>query len=697
MRYLAADVGGTFTDLVLVDVDPATGAGRVHLDKVTSQATGSAAGIADGITRIAAAAGLRPADIDLFVHGFTVGTNAFLTRNGAKVALVVTKGFRDILVIGSQSRPDLYSLTSRKPEAVVPRSRTVEVDERVDAFGNLVTPLTESEAARAAVAVAALNPQAVAVCLAFAHLDPRHERMLEAALKKALPEVPVYLSSRVNPQIEEYPRANTTAVAAYVGPVIDRYVRAVEARLADIGFKSPLRLMRSDGGAATARAARDNPAHMLLSGPAGGVIAGAALARDLGVKNLITLDMGGTSADFSVILEGHPTMVPGREVAGQPLRLPTLDIESISAGGGSIARVDVGGALRVGPSSAGAVPGPAAYGQGGTDATVTDAAVVLGILDPKEFLGGDIPLDPDRAREAVERAVATPLGLTLEEAAAGIIAIACANMNQAIRTLSVERGHDIRGFSLLAFGGAGPFCAVFMARELGMAEVIAPRHPGVFAASGLLMTDLRHTAQAAWQRPLAKVAADEVSAGLATLQSELDPGTGSRRRGAGRPLFPLRRRHALRRPVPSADNPAADPQWRFLVECAEARRRFPRRPRQGLWPRRRDRARRVRQPARRGFRPRAQAAGGSGVGGGRRHTGSRRQAPHLLRSLQQLDRQRDLSPRRSAARPPAAGPLRRHAARFDDPRPARPTCHRRPRRRHPHSCERLIETADERR
>jgi N-methylhydantoinase A len=521
MRYLAADVGGTFTDLVLVDVDPATGAGRVHLDKVTSQATGSAAGIADGITRIAAAAGLVPADIDLFVHGFTVGTNAFLTRNGAKVALVVTKGFRDILVIGRQSRPDLYSLTSRKPEAVVPRSRTIEVDERIDAFANIVTPLTESEVARAAAAIAALDPQSVAVCLAFAHLDPTHERMIEAALRKVLPDVPVYLSSRVNPQIEEYPRANTTAVAAYVGPVIDRYVRAVESGLAEIGFKSPLRLMRSDGGTATARAARDNPAHMLLSGPAGGVIAGAALARDLGVRNLITLDMGGTSADFSVILDGAPTMVPGRDIAGQPLRLPTLDIETISAGGGSIARVDVGGALRVGPSSAGAVPGPAAYGQGGPDATVTDAAVVLGILDPKEFLGGDIPLHPDRAREAVESSVAKPLGLTLEEAASGIIAIACANMNQAIRTLSVERGHDIRGFSLLAFGGAGPFCAVFMARELGMAEVIAPRHPGVFAASGLLMTDLRHTAQTAWQRPLAKVTADDVSASLAALQSEL--------------------------------------------------------------------------------------------------------------------------------------------------------------------------------
>ncbi len=522
MRYLAADVGGTFTDLVLVDVDPATGAGRVHLDKVTSQATGSALGIAEGIRRLTAAAGLAPGDIDLFVHGFTVGTNAFLTRNGARVALIVTAGFRDILVIGSQSRPELYSLTGRKPPPVVPRARTLEVAERVDAFGAVVAPLTQDEAARVAAAVAALAPEAIAVCLAFAHQYPAHEQRIEAALAQALPGVPVYLSSRVNPQIEEYPRANTTAVAAYVGPVIDRYVGAVEARLADIGVGAPLRLLRSDGGAATPRAARDNPAQMLLSGPAGGVIAGAALARELGIANLITLDMGGTSADFSVILDGAPTMVAGREVAGQPLRLPTLDIETISAGGGSIARVDVGGALRVGPGSAGAVPGPACYGQGGTEPTVTDAAVLLGILDPLEFLGGDIPLRADLARAAIEQHVAEPLGLGDEEAAAGIIAIANANMIQAIRTLSVERGHDLRGFALLAFGGAGPFCAVFMARDLGMAEVVLPRHPGVFAATGLLMTDLRHTAQTAWQMALAKAAAGDVAGRLESLRAELE-------------------------------------------------------------------------------------------------------------------------------------------------------------------------------
>ncbi|HLB80978.1 MAG TPA: hydantoinase/oxoprolinase family protein, partial [Dongiaceae bacterium] len=518
MRYLAADVGGTFTDLVLVD----TGAGAVHLDKLPSQAAGSAAGVGAGVRRVAAAAGLAPGDIDLFVHGFTVGTNAFLTRAGARAALVVTAGFRDLLRIGSQMRPDLYALSGAKPAPVVPRSRTVEAVERIDAFGAVVTPLGAVEAERVAAAVAALAPEAVAVCLAFGHLNPAHEIMVEAALKARLPEVPVYLSSRVNPQIEEYPRANTTAVAAYIGPVIDRYVAALEATLAGLGMRAPLRLMRSDGGVATPRAARDNPAQMLLSGPAGGVIAGVALGRELGVRDLVTFDMGGTSADFSVVLDGRPSMVGGREIDGQPLRLPTIDIETISAGGGSIARVDLGGALRVGPDSAGAVPGPACYGQGGEAATVTDAAVVLGLLDPTAFLGGDIPLDAGLARDAVERSVGRPLGLDAAEAAFGIVAVANANMIQAIRALSVERGHDVRGFALLAFGGAGPVHAAFMARELGMAEVIVPRNPGVFAAQGLLLTDIRHSALAPYQRALDGLDAADLGGRLEALRRALD-------------------------------------------------------------------------------------------------------------------------------------------------------------------------------
>ncbi len=514
--FLAADVGGTFTDLVLVD-----GQGRLFLDKLPSAATGSGQGVLDGIQRLTQRAGIAPGDLDLFVHGFTVGTNAFLTRRGARAALLVTEGFRDILLIGDQMRPELYDLRVQKPKPVIPRAMTLEVRERLDAFGQVVTPLAEAEIARAVEAVAALNPESIAIALAFAYLDDSHERRLAAAIQARLPGVPVYLGSRVNPQIEEYPRANTTAIAAYVGPVVGGYVERLVARLEQAGVRAPLRLMRSDGGVATPRAAAENPAHMLLSGPAAGVVAGAALAAAVGRPDLVTFDMGGTSADFSLILGGQPVLVPARHLDGQPLRLPALDIETISAGGGSIATVDDGGALRVGPQSAGAVPGPACYGQGGTAATVTDAAVVLGLLAPDEFLGGEIPLDPALAEAAVRDAVATPLELTLPEAAAGILAVAIANMVQAIRKLSVERGHDIRGFGLVAAGGAGPLYAGLMARELGMAEVLVPPYPGLFCALGLLQSDLRHATQRAWRRPLAGLQAAELGAALAPLAEEL--------------------------------------------------------------------------------------------------------------------------------------------------------------------------------
>jgi N-methylhydantoinase A len=517
MRYLSADVGGTFTDLVLIDSE----SGALHFDKLPSTPD-SAEAVTEGIRRITAAAGVDRGACDLFVHGFTIATNALLTRSGARLAMVVTEGFRDILEIGEQVRPHLYRLDQTRPPPVVPRSRIVEVSERIDAFGAVVQPLDEDEAARAARAVAALEPEAVAVCLAFGHLYPDHEAMVEAALRECLPGIPIYLGSRVNPQIEEYPRSNTTAVAAYVGPIIDRYLDRLEAGLEDLGATAPLRLMRSDGGVATPGAARHNPAHMLLSGPAGGVIAGAHLARALDVPNLISFDMGGTSADFSLIVDSEPRRSQSRVIDGQPLRLSTLDIETISAGGGSIARVDVGGALRVGPDSAGAEPGPACYGKGGEQATVTDAAVVLGILDPDEYLGGEMAIDAGLARAAIERTVAKPLGLGVEEAAFGVITVANAGMIQAIRTLSVERGHDVRRFSLLAFGGAGPIYASYMARDLGMAEVLVPQNPGVYAALGLLQTDIRHTAQAPYQRTFSEVDADDLAARLTGLKAGLD-------------------------------------------------------------------------------------------------------------------------------------------------------------------------------
>ncbi|MDE0416911.1 MAG: hydantoinase/oxoprolinase family protein, partial [bacterium] len=513
---IGVDVGGTFTDLVLID-----GRAGVHLDKVPST-PGRPDAVLDGIRRIAGTAGVAASGIDLFVHGFTVATNAFLTRNGARVAMAVSAGMLDILEIGDQMRPHLYRLSQTKPLPVVPRSRMVEVAERRDAFGKVVTPLTGEETRRVAAAIAALEPESVAICLAFSFLDARHEEMLEEALAEELPGVPLYLSSRVNPQIEEYPRANSTALAAYVGPVVDRYVATLDQALAVDNVAAPLRLMRSDGGIATPRSARDNPAAMLFSGPAGGVIAGANMAEELGVGDLVTFDMGGTSADFSVIAGGEPRMVTERRIGGVPLRLPTLDIETISAGGGSIAHVDIGGALRVGPQSAGAEPGPACYAQGGTDATVTDAAVVLGILHPEEFLGGEVLLDAGLADEAVTENVARPLGLSLAEAALGIVRVANAGMIQTIRKLSVERGLDIRDFALVAFGGAGPIYAPYMARDLGMAEVLVPAHPGVYAAQGLLMSDVRHTAQAAFQRSLAKTPEAELSGRLGAMACELD-------------------------------------------------------------------------------------------------------------------------------------------------------------------------------
>ncbi len=517
-RYrIAVDVGGTFTDLMLIDGE----AGAVHLDKAPST-PGRADAVLSGIRRVAGEAGIEPGDIDIFVHGFTVGTNAFLTRGGARVAMAVTAGMRDVMEIGDQMRPYLYRLSQSKPAPVVPRSRMVEVHERRDAFGKVATPLTCDETGRVAEALAALEPDSVAVCLGFSFLDDSHETVLERAIARVLPGVPVYLSSRVNPQIEEYPRANTTAVAAYVGPVIDRYVSTLDQALAGDGVSAPLRLMRSDGGVATPRSARDNPAAMMLSGPAGGVIAGAAMVEDLDVSDLVTFDMGGTSADFSVIAGGEPRMVTERRIDGQPLRLPSLDIETISAGGGSIAGVDLGGALRVGPRSAGAEPGPACYGRGGADATVTDAAVVLGVLHPGEFLGGEIPLDADLAREAVARHVAGPLGLSPEDAALGIVRVANAGMIQAIRKLSVERGLDIRDFALLAFGGAGPIYAPFMARDLDMTEVLVPLNPGVYAAQGLLMSDIRHTAQTAFQRRFSKVGEAELTERLTAMRDELD-------------------------------------------------------------------------------------------------------------------------------------------------------------------------------
>ena len=503
MITLAADVGGTFTDLVLVDTEKK----MVLIDKVPTGRRGSAAGIAPGIIRIAERAGCKVSDIGLFVHGFTVATNAFLMRAGARAALVTTDGFADVLDIGSQMRPKTYALLQQKPKPVISRDLVVEARERVDAFGAVVERLTEQEAERVASAVAMLKPEAVAISLVFSFLNSSHEEILKRAITAAVPGVPVYCSHEVNPQLEEWPRASTTAMAAYVGPVVTGYLDELEAVLKGIGFAGSLQLMRSDGGVATPRATRDNPAHMLTSGLAGGVTAAVDLCRRLNVENAITLDVGGTSADLAAITSGTSATRMSRMIDGQPVRLPTIDVETISNGGGSIAWVDRGGALKVGPLSAGAIPGPACYALGGIEPTVTDAAVVLGWLAPEDYLGGEVKIIPGLAREAVAR-VAGRLGLSVEAAAFGIIRVANAMLVQSIRSLAVERGIDVRPFALIAFGGAGPLYGAMIARDLGMREVIVPRHPGVFAAEGLLAADIRHMAQSPFRAGVADLASD---------------------------------------------------------------------------------------------------------------------------------------------------------------------------------------------
>ena len=514
---IGVDVGGTYTDVIFVD-DKGR---KIRFDKVPST-PGSARSVADGIGKLIERTGWAAASAGIFVHGSTVATNAYLTRSGARVAFVVTDGFRDVLEIRDQLRPHLYKLAQTKPVAIVPRNRLVEARERIDAFGDVVIPLTDRAVENVIAGLIALEPDAIAVCLAFAHLNDAHERILAKRITEALNGIPVYLSSRVNPEIGEYPRANTTAVAAYVGPVVETYLVDLRSRLEEFGLKAPTLYLRSDGGVATSRAMRENPAQMLLSGPAGGVIAAAHLAQRTGIENVVTFDMGGTSADFSIVVGARPGTVSRRILDGLPVRLPMIDIETISAGGGSVARVDLGGGLRVGPDSAGAEPGPACYGKGGDRATVTDAAVVMGIIDANDFLGGEQPVDAVLAREAVKRHVARPLGLAPEAAAHAIIAIASAQMTRAIRTLSAERGRDIRRFSLLAFGGAGPMCAPFVASSLGMRETLVPLNPGVFAALGMLVGDIRHTLQTPYSHAAESVDAKHLAVRMERMRNELD-------------------------------------------------------------------------------------------------------------------------------------------------------------------------------
>ena len=502
---IGVDIGGTFTDVALVD----EATGRIVVTKCLTTPRDFGQGVIDGLRAGLRAAAIRPDDVNLLAHATTIVTNALLEGKGAPAAFVATRGFRDILELRRSSRADLYDLLQDPPAVLIPRRHRFEITERIGAAGEIVTPLAHDELPALIEAIRATGVPTIAVCLMFSFLNDTHERALGAALRAALPDVRVFLSSDILPEIREFERASTTAVCAVVGPVLESYLARLDQAIAGLGLPR-LHVMGSSGGVVDSAEALRMPAMAVESGPAAGVIAAARAGSQLGRPDLLSFDMGGTTAKASLIAGGVISVTAEYEVGGaghanrwmhgtgHPIRVPVIDLAEVSAGGGSIAWVDPGGALKVGPRSAGAEPGPAAYGRGGTQPTVTDAAVVLGWLDPVSLLGGALPIDRAAAEAAIAREIAIPLRLSPREAAARIAEIVHANMAQALRIVSVERGRDPAEFALIAFGGAGPVHAAFLAEELAIPEIIIPPAPGAFSALGLVATDLRRD----WSRTL---------------------------------------------------------------------------------------------------------------------------------------------------------------------------------------------------
>src|SRR5712691_5140195 len=493
MYRIVIDVGGTFTDLVAIDEGGAT-----MLAKVPSTPDDPSLGVLDGLARLAGRLGLERAALlgqtDRIVHGTTVATNALLERKGARTGLLTTEGHRDVIEMREGLKDDRYNLRMPPPEQLVPRHLRLGVRERMRADGRIETPLDPASLAAAIAVLRQERVEAVAVCYLHAWRDPAHERATSEALHRALPDVYVSLSCEVLPQIKEFERVSTTIINAYVGPVLSRYLARLEERLGEAGYRGPVLIIQSHGGVAPIAEAGRLAAGGVLSGPAGGVAGSVYAARLMGASglggDLIPFDMGGTSTYISLVVDGAAALAMNRRVGAHRIALNSLDIASIGAGGGSIARVDAGGILHVGPESAGAVPGPASYGQGGTEATVTDANLVLGYLDPGNFLGGERRLDPAPAERAVDR-IATSLGIERLAAARGIHRIINTNMAEGVRLVSVRRGVDPRRFALFAFGGAAGLHATDIAHQLGLGRVVVPRIAAVLSAWGMLATDLR--------------------------------------------------------------------------------------------------------------------------------------------------------------------------------------------------------------
>jgi N-methylhydantoinase A len=501
-RYrLGIDIGGTFTDATLIN----EGTGELRIGKVSSTPKDPSVGFLNAAHRVLREARVKPEEVAYVVHGTTVANNAIIEGKLASTAFITTDGFRDLLEIQRQIRPSLYDLQFDKPRPLVPRYLCYGVPGRLDAQGNVVTPLDEGAVRSVIEQLKKEKVQSVAVCALHSYVNPAHEKRTGELIKELFPEAMVSLSCEVAPEVREYFRASTTVINAGLQPIVDRYLGRIEAGLRDSGLEADPLVMQSSGGVLTFEAARERPVFLVESGPAAGVIAANFLGDALGHRNLISLDMGGTTAKIGLIHDGTPRETKDYEVGamataaghgskggGYPIRTPVIDLIEIGAGGGSIAWVDSGGGLRVGPHSAGADPGPVCYGRGGTEPTVTDANLVLGRLDPDYFLGGEVSLDAEGARRAISEKCADPLGLDLVKVAVGIVEIANTAMVNALKRISVQRGFDPRDFVMVCFGGAGPAHANRLAAEMDIPRTMIPMSPGTTSALGLLVTDLKH-------------------------------------------------------------------------------------------------------------------------------------------------------------------------------------------------------------
>ena len=579
---IGVDIGGTFTDLAVVAPD-----GGLATCKIPSTPADYADAVIDGLEALTARLGSSPSEVEEVLHGCTVATNAILERRGARTALVTTKGFRDVLEMQRVRVPRLYDPLYEKPPPLVRRSLRFEVEERLDPFGEVVTPLVEEDVSRAAERMRAEGVEAVAVCFLHSYANDEHERRAGEILRRELPECFVSLSVDVLPQKREYERTSTTVINSYVGPPIRRYVESMARRLAETGVGGRLLIMQSSGGVLDAASVVERPANIIECGPAAGVVASEYLARMSGFGDVITFDMGGTTAKASIIENGGFSHAEEYEVGsevtapsplirgGHALKLPVIDISEVGAGGGSIAWVDRGGSLKVGPGSAGADPGPACYGKGNDEPTVTDANLLLGYLNPKSLAGGSVRIDPLLARRAVAERLAGPLGRELTETAYGVHAVANASMMKAVKAVTTYRGRDPRDFALLAFGGSGGVHAVELARVLRIGRVILPPAAGVFSAVGLLYARLELNEAAPFLELVSGIEAAEVQIRFDALAARIaaalggDPETISFSRKADMRFFG----QAFELTVPFPEGPVDEACRRQLVERFEAEHR----------------------------------------------------------------------------------------------------------------------------